>query len=351
MLYNADTCLTLEDRLREVCRTDAILWQALQQARDFGLPDSWIVSGAVYNSVWNALTGKPAGHGLKDIDLFYFDPDTSWEAEDRVIRRAAQHFSGPVPVEIRNQARVHLWYQDRFGHPALPLTSCEDSLTRFASETHAVAVRLDAGGEIEILAPFGLEQMFDLRMVPNTRTLNRQTHEAKGARSKALWPTVKVERWPEITVIASDLFCDWTRLLDLIQRAFGYMEGRIDPPSSMHRLTAEGLALKARDEICFLAHDGRQITGCVFCDPREDALYVGKLAVDPNHQGKAIGKALMHRAEAEARSRALPALELQTRVELSENHATFARLGFVRTGETAHAGFDRPTSITMRKAL
>ena len=82
--------------------------------------------------------------------------------------------------------------------------------------------------------------------------------------------------------------------------------------------------------------------------PREDALHIGKLAVRPGLHGSGIGKALVAAAQAEARALDLKALELQTRIELTENHAAFARMGFVKVGETAHPGYERPTSITMR---
>ena len=146
-------------------------------------------------------------------------------------------------------------------------------------------------------------------------------------------------------------FADWHGLLALMHRAFASMQGRIDPPSSLHRLDADGLAAKARAERCFLAFHGGRLAGCVFCEPRPGCLYVGKLAVDPELQGRGIGRALMGRAEAEARALGLPALELETRVELVENHVAFAAMGFVRTGATAHPGFARPTSVTMQKAL
>ncbi len=149
----------------------------------------------------------------------------------------------------------------------------------------------------------------------------------------------------------SERFAEWDALLGLLQRAFAFMDGRIDPPSSLHRLDAATLAGKARAERCFLAFRDGRLAGCVFCAPREDCLYVGKLAVEPALQGQGIGRALMARAEAEARALGLPVLELQTRVELAESHAAFAAMGFLKTGETAHAGFDRPTSVTMRKAL
>ena len=279
------------DRLHQIARDDPILWRALTEAAVLDLPDWWIVSGAVYNSVWNALTGRPAGYGIKAVDLFYFDPDTSYDPEDRAIRHGARHFTAPPPVEIRNQARVHLWYQDRFGHPVPPFRNSAHSLEHFAGETHAVGLRL-TGAEIEIHAPYGLDAIFDLRMVPNTRALNRRTHEAKSERARALWPEITVDPWPPLTVIRAQPWHDWPAIRDLIARAFARMEGRIDPPSSLHRMTPEDFKAEAEAGAAFLAHDGFAITGCVFCKPKGDALYVGKLAVDPDHQGHGIGRAI-----------------------------------------------------------
>lgn len=154
-----------------------------------------------------------------------------------------------------------------------------------------------------------------------------------------------------VEIRPADGFSDWEALLALLHRAFAFMDGRIDPPSSLHRLDAAGLAAKAAAEACLLAFRDGRLAGCIFCEPRAGCLYIGKLAVEPAMQGHGIGRALLAAAEAHARARGLPALELQTRVELVENHVAFAAMGFVRTGESAHAGYDRPTSITMRKAL
>ena len=54
-----------------------------------GLPDAWLVSGCLVQTVWNVLTGRAVDYGINDYDVFYFDPDTSWEAEDAVIRKLA----------------------------------------------------------------------------------------------------------------------------------------------------------------------------------------------------------------------------------------------------------------------
>src|SRR5579871_1641100 len=143
-------------------------------------------------------------------------------------------------------------------------------------------------------------------------------------------------------------FTDWEQVRGLILAAFAYMETRINPPSSALRLTAQSMKADADKGALLLAERGGDLVGCVFAKVKDDALCIGKLAVRPGLQGAGIGRKLVDAAFAEARRLGLPMLELQTRIELTENHATFARMGFVKTGEDAHEGFDRPTSITMR---
>jgi len=143
----------------------------------------------------------------------------------------------------------------------------------------------------------------------------------------------------------------WEELLAVIRASFAYMDGVIDPPSSAHRLTAETLRAKAADEVCFIATVDLEIIGCAFLAEKEDGFYLGKLAVLPSWQGKGLGRRLMNAAEEHARRAGKPIIELQTRVELTANHRTFAALGFVETARTAHTGYDRPTSVTMRKRI
>ena len=153
-----------------------------------------------------------------------------------------------------------------------------------------------------------------------------------------------------IAGLAAD-FDRWDDLLALIRRAFAYMDGAIDPPSSARLLTAEALGEKAKRETGFLAIENDRIVGCIFAQERVRDFYVGKLAVEPGLQGHGIGTRLMQAVEDLARERGKDAIELQTRIELTANHAAFARLGFRETERTAHEGYDRPTSITMRKVL
>ncbi|MCG9915399.1 MAG: nucleotidyltransferase family protein [Phenylobacterium sp.] len=184
----------LERRLEAILRDAPSLMGVMEIARDLALPDWMIFSGAIYQKAVNHLTGRDPDYGLKDYDLGYFDAgDLSYDAEDAVIRRAAASYPPPLDtlVEVRNQARVHLWFEDRFGEPYAPLASSAEALRRFTTTMFAVGARLEPDGRLRIFAPFGLADLFALRLVPNPL---RQTQGFARTAAAAL------DRWPELTL-------------------------------------------------------------------------------------------------------------------------------------------------------
>jgi hypothetical protein len=182
-------------RLEAILRSTPGLMRVLETARTLALPDWMVFSGAVYQPVLNHLTGRASDHGLNDYDLAYFDAaDLSYEAEDQVIRRAATAFEPALRdlVEVRNQARVHLWFEGKFDEPYGPLASTAEALERFAAATFSVGARLEADGRLSLFAPFGLEDLFALRLAPNPlRPTKGFARVAEAAR----------RRWPELAVV------------------------------------------------------------------------------------------------------------------------------------------------------
>lgn len=144
---------------------------------------------------------------------------------------------------------------------------------------------------------------------------------------------------------------DFSAVHALLTQAFGYMEGRIDPPSSLHQMTPETIAQDATSKELWVIEDAGQPIACMFLTPKNDTLYLGKLAVDGRYRGQGLARQMIEKAESRALALALPTITLQTRIELTENHATFAALGFVQTDATAHEGYDRPTSVTFTKMV
>jgi hypothetical protein len=188
----------LHERLTAILRAMPPLMQVLSVARRLCLPDWLVFSGAVYQPVLNHLTGRPLDYGIKDYDLGYFDAsDLSYDAEDVVIRRVKAAFDEPLRsmVEVRNQARVHLWFETKFREPYGPLSCTAEALERFASATFAVGVRLESDDRLYIEAPFGLADVFALRLQPNP---HRKTvgFARTAADVRRRWPEVVVEDQP-----------------------------------------------------------------------------------------------------------------------------------------------------------
>jgi hypothetical protein len=172
-----------------VAITDALLQLAL--------PDAWLVSGCLVQTAWNVLTGRAVHYGIADYDVFYFDPDTSWEAEDAVIRMLEARLAHlAVKIEARNQARVHLWYPNKHGLPYPPLRCSTDGIDRFLTQNTQIGIRRADDG-YEVYAPHGFDDVAKLIAQPNPgANFSAANYAVKAARWKALWP--------EITVIEAD---------------------------------------------------------------------------------------------------------------------------------------------------
>jgi hypothetical protein len=188
----------LRERLTEILCATPPLMRVLSVARRLCLPDWLVFSGAVYQPVLNQLTGHPLDYGIKDYDLGYFDAsDLSYDAEDAVIHRVRAAFDESLRsmVEVRNQARVHLWFETKFREPYGPLSCTAEALERFASATFAVGVRLESDDRLHIEAPFGLADLFALRLRPNPRRKTVGFARAS-ADVRRRWPEVVVEDQP-----------------------------------------------------------------------------------------------------------------------------------------------------------
>lgn len=172
--------------------------EILRRLPRLALPDCWLVAGCLFQAVWNLRSGRPAGTNVKDYDIFYFDAsDTSYEAEDRMIRAAARLFADLIArgtvIEVRNQARVHLWYPQRFGAPYPALACAEDGIARFLVAGTCVGVQPAAdGGVARVSAPHGLSDMALGLLRPGPLLRNPARYAEKVASYRARWPWLQI---------------------------------------------------------------------------------------------------------------------------------------------------------------
>jgi uncharacterized protein len=184
------------DRLEAALRQNKSLWEILEGFDEVGLPDDWLVAGSIAQTVWNLACGQPAEFGIKVADLVYFDArDLSSEAEADNEKRLRNFFSQvPLKLDVKNEARVHLWYERSFGYPIPPYSSTAEAIATFPTTATAIGVRRDAG-KFQCCAPFGLDDLFQLVVRPNKKQITQRIYENKISRWRSIWPRLIYIPW------------------------------------------------------------------------------------------------------------------------------------------------------------
>jgi uncharacterized protein len=367
----------LRKRLAAILHASSPLMEVLTVARHLNLPDWLIFSGAVYQPVFNHLTGRPLDYGIKDYDLAYFDAsDLSYEAEDAVIRRVSGDFDEPLRsmVQVRNQARVHLWFETKFGEQYPPLSCTAEALERFASATFAVGVRLETDDRLHIVAPFGLADLFALRLVSNPyrKTVGFARASAEVRR-----------RWPEVVVDEGSLASRGTAA------AATNSDGLVDPEASsmrappvkfrraslvdkevIQRISADAyvpaymavlgtIPKPATEDYRERIEKGQvwilevesEPTGVVVLEERADHLLVYSIAVKPDAQGKGFGTALLDLADRRAIGLGFHQVRLYTNERMEWNLRLYRRHGYVEVGKRPHPSRPGQVLVDMARYL
>lgn len=183
-------------KVMEAVSDSPLLRPFLEKWTLIDLPDCWLVAGALAQTVWNRRFSMDPGHGIADIDIVYFDAgDLSERAEARHAARIRAAFSGiPAWIDVKNQARVHLWYADRFGFEIAPYDSVSEAIATFPTTATAFGIRPGQGG-FALDAPFGLADVVNAVIRPNKTQASREVYENKAERWKVLWPDLTVIDW------------------------------------------------------------------------------------------------------------------------------------------------------------
>jgi hypothetical protein len=166
----------------------------LETARDIDPPE-WVVgSGVIRNVVWDDLHGYTEPTAVQDVDVAFFDPADVSRERDAALERELADRAPKIPWEVTNQAGVHLWYEAKFGYPIPPARSIEDAVGMWPETATSVAVRLTSEGNLDVIAPLGLGDLFGLVLRRNPRQITREffLQRLREKQVEARWPLVQV---------------------------------------------------------------------------------------------------------------------------------------------------------------
>jgi hypothetical protein len=180
----------------ELLRSNPVCAAILDGADSLGLPNWYLGAGAIAQTIWNDAHTYPPDHGIADYDLVYFDPaDLSAESEHAAERAAHAAFGqSGVRIDVTNEARVHLWYEQKFGVKLEPYQSAEAAIATWPTTATSIGAT-NRAGRFELYAPFGTSDLLNLIVRPNKTQVTRQVYEAKVARWSAIWPRLTIIPW------------------------------------------------------------------------------------------------------------------------------------------------------------
>ncbi|MFZ5678011.1 MAG: nucleotidyltransferase family protein [Pseudomonadota bacterium] len=179
----------LAERLEAILRQAPLRLQALEIVRSLDLPDWAIGAGFIRAAVWDELSGFTTASAVDDIDVLYFDARDCGTGREAEIESRLREIEPTLPWSVRNQARMHIRNGDE------PYISTADALRFWLETPTCVAVRIDADGQFEIMAPYGLDDLFAMAIRPTPRGRVRNgEYAARIAKKK--WH----ERWPNVTI-------------------------------------------------------------------------------------------------------------------------------------------------------
>ncbi|MBN1301892.1 MAG: nucleotidyltransferase family protein [Melioribacteraceae bacterium] len=185
-----------KEELISLLKSNTIVWEIITSAGELKLPGWHVAAGCIAQTVWNYLHGYEFLKNINDIDFIYFDDsDLSLEAEDRIISIVKSFYkNSPVHIDVKNQARVHIWYEEHFGYKIKPYRNIFEAVDTFPTTATCVALA-DKNGTIDIYAPYGLNDMFNMIVRPNKKQITEEIYNKKTERWKNAWQLLTIIPW------------------------------------------------------------------------------------------------------------------------------------------------------------
>jgi len=182
--------------LTNLIRRTQWLMDLLSFLEAHGPTQASVGAGAIAAQVWNDSHRNDDRHGIKDIDVVYFDPDDPIKSSEEELEETLASAFAPLglPFDVKNQARVHLWYREKFGYEIPPYPDLKSAVATWPTTATAVAVNTSQG-DLNIIAPFGLDDLLGGTVRPNKTQITEDIYERKVARWRDVWPDLQFLSW------------------------------------------------------------------------------------------------------------------------------------------------------------
>lgn len=176
-------------RLKQIIKDDPDMLLAMEAVEQLNLNDAWICAGFIRNKVWDRLHHLKTS--LNDIDVIYFNEINKSTEKDQTLEKMLGELMPGQPWSVKNQARMHVVS----GFP--PFQSSKDGVSHFPETATAIAIR-KVKQEIDIMAPYGLADLFEMKVKPTPYFQDNKRHKIyidriKRKQWQKKWYKLKIE--------------------------------------------------------------------------------------------------------------------------------------------------------------
>ena len=187
-----------KDLLVETVSKNEPLIRVLKVLKELNLPFEYYVgAGCITNTVWNDISGYHLEYGISDIDIVYYEPEDKTSESEKKLKEKLLNRLGDFPfkLDVKNQARVHLWYEKKFGFSIEPYQSLEAAIDSWPTTATALGLRKEQDGSYTIYATYDLDDLFSMIVRPNKLMITREIYENKAKKWREKWPKLKIVPW------------------------------------------------------------------------------------------------------------------------------------------------------------
>ena len=195
--FNQDS---MEKQVEEILNKNKTLMEMLirleqYQKENNDFKDYYIGAGAINQTVFNYFHKYPIDQNISDYDIVYYDKDTSYEKEDKIIKELETILKDlNVKTDIKNECRVPIWMKENYNREIKPYESVEDAISKWGTTITCIGVRLEENN-FKIYSPYGLEDLFSLTIRPVKKGFTRKDYEKKAKKWKEKWPRLTIVSW------------------------------------------------------------------------------------------------------------------------------------------------------------
>lgn len=155
----------------------------------------YLAAGCINQTVFNYYHGYDLDYGIKDFDIVYYDNDESYESEDIIIKDLTKRLENVnVEFDIKNQSRVYLWYNEKYGTNREKYKSAEDAISSWGATVTCVGVRFE-NNKLKVCCPYGLNDIFSMIIRPVKRDFSKELYLERANRWKNKWEKLNIIEW------------------------------------------------------------------------------------------------------------------------------------------------------------